>query len=80
MGVAVYRHVQLGDSFMQPLSKGADLIVNNGRTAVPSYWSRAMAVSALSSGSSAVVCYADEDDSYKGVYETLCKGDRVIVA
>ena len=46
------------------LSKGADLIVNNGYT----YY---LAVSALSSGSSAVVCYRDGSNSYKGA-TTAC--------
>ena len=47
------------------LIKGADLTVNAGNT-------RYLAVSALSSGSAAVVCYSDGSNSYKGVYERLC--------
>ena len=46
------------------LSKGADLIVNDGAT---SY----LAVSALGSGSSAVVCYTDGSNSQKGA-TTAC--------
>ena len=46
------------------LSKGADLIVNGGTT-----WD--LAVSALSS-SAAVVCYEQDSNSDKGVYERLC--------
>ena len=41
------------------LSKGADLVVNDGSTSD-------LAVSALSSGSSAVVCYVDDSNSNKG--------------
>ena len=48
------------------LSMGADLIVNDGIT-------NFMAVSALSSGSSAVVCYKDLSNSWKGMYATLCQ-------
>ena len=48
------------------LSKGADLIVNDG-------WMEYLAVSALSSGSKAVVCYQDDyQNSNKGARTVEC--------